>query len=153
MKRKFYWRKYRMPEIPDRLYIDKKDRELYNKLDQEEMLRFKGGGRTRKEQFFFALAFGFKNKIKYPLESKEGWFNTRDLQPEDETLLNAVAIYEAKSVDILSNKAEVYRIAEEYAHAGIKFLCNKIESTPFGTFEKQFEKELHDIYKNFNIPK
>jgi dnd system-associated protein 4 len=140
-----------MSEIPDRIYIDKNDRELFNKLDQEDMLKFKGGRRTRKEQFFFAMALGFKNDITYPLEIKEGWFLTKDLQPEDDALLNAIAIYKTGSVEILSNKAEVYKIAEEYAHAGIRILCDKIKSTPFGSFGKILEKELHEIHKNMSF--
>jgi len=140
-----------MPKVPDRIYIDKNDRELYNNLDKEEMLKFKGGRRTRKEQFLFALSIGFKYDISHPLETKEGWFNTRDLQPGDDALLNAIAIYKIGSVEILSNKAEVYKIAEEYAHAGIRLLCDKINSTPWGSFDKILEKELYDIHKNIKF--
>lgn len=140
-----------MSEIPDRIYIEKKDRKLFNKLDQEEMLKFKGGRRTRKEQFLFAMAIGFKNDISYPLEAKEGLFNTRDLQPEDEALIDAIALYKSKSAEILSNKAEVYKIAEEYAHAGIKLLCDKVKSTPFGSFDKHLEKELHEMFNKIKF--
>ncbi len=49
------------------------------------------------------------------------------------------------SVDLLSQKEAVYRIAEEYAHAGIKLLADKIRSTQIGSFHKQFEKELRDL--------
>jgi len=139
-----------MQDSPDRIYIDKKDKDLFNKLDQEDMLKFKGR-RTRKEQFLFAMAIGFKNDICHPLETKKGWFNTRDLQPEDEALINAIAIHKARSVEILSQRAEVYRIAEEYAHGGIKILCNKIKSTPLGTFDKMLEKELYEIHKNLSF--
>ena len=41
---------------------DKKDEDLYEKLNSEEMLKHKGGPRTRKEQFLTAMAIGFKNK-------------------------------------------------------------------------------------------
>lgn len=140
-----------MQDIPDRIYVDKKDRNLFNKLDQEDMLKFKGGGRTRKEQFLFAMAIGFKNDICYALETKEALFNARDLQPEDEALINAIAINKAGSVEILSQRAEVYRIVEEYAHGGIKILCYKIKSTPLGTFDKMLEKELHEIHKNLSF--
>jgi len=140
-----------MAEIPDRINIDKKDRELFNELDQEEMLKFKGGKRTRKEQFLFAMALGFKSDVSQPLESKEGWFNTRDLQLEDEALLNAIALHKTQIVEILSNKTEIYKIAEEYAHAGIRLLCDKIKSTQFGSFDKLLEKELHDLFVDMKI--
>ena len=140
-----------MSEIPDRINIDKKDRLLYKQLDKEEMLRFKGGRRTRKEQFLFAMAYGFKNRVKRPLETKEGWFLAKDLQPDDETLLNTISIYETGSVNVLSDKGEVFRIAEEYAHAGLKLLCDKIISTSFGSFDKKFEKEIQEIYKKIKL--
>lgn len=132
-----------MPKIPDRLYIDKDDRQLYEKLEEEEMFN----GRTRKEEFLFTMAIGFKNKIKRPLDKNEGFFLTKDLRPEDETLINALAIWETNSVDVLSNKEEVFKIAEEYAHGGVRILHDSIGSTQFGSFSKQFEKTLHEIYE------
>lgn len=136
--------------IPDRINIDKKDRKLYDdKLDNEELLRFsgRGGRRTRKEQFLFALAFGFRNKVKRPLESKEGFFLIKDLHPEDEALLNAVALYDTGNPEVLSDRKEVFKIAEEYAHAGIKLLVDKIESLEFGSFDKVLEMELKEMLK------
>ena len=142
-----------MPQIPDRLHIDKEDRKLYDELDKENMLKFKdkGGRRTRKEQFFFAMVIGFKNKIKMGLETKEGFFNTRDMRIDDEALIDAIAINDNNSVDVLANREEVFQIAEEYAHAGIKLLHNKINSTQLGSFDKQFEKEILDIYKDLDL--
>lgn len=142
-----------MPEVPDRIYIDKKDRDLYQKLNEEEITTFKdkGGRRTRKEQFLFALSIGFKNGVKRKLETKEGFFLVKDLHPEDEALLNTIAVYDSNSVEILSNKGEVYKIVEEYAHAGIRLLCEKIKSTTHGSFDKHLEKELHDIYSKLKL--
>ncbi len=140
-----------MLEIPDRIYIDKKDRILYDKLDHEEILRFKGGNRTRKEQFLFSMAIGFKNNIDQPLKNKDGFVLIKNLQPEDEALLNSIAINKTNSVDILTDKSEVFKIAEEYAHAGIRLLFDKIESAPLGSFDKQLEKELHEIYNKISF--
>lgn len=145
-----------MAKIPDRLNIDKKtDRELYDALDNEKMLRFKdkGGIRTRKEQFLFAMSIGFKNKSKRPLESKEGFFLLKDMRPDEEALINAVAIADTDSIEVLSKKEDVFKIAEEYAHAGIKLLVDKIQSTQFGSFDKQFEKELLELYKELDLGK
>lgn len=143
-----------MPQIPDRLHIDKEDRKLYDELDKENMLKFKdnGGRRTRKEQFIFSMVIGYKNTIKRPLDTKDGFFNTRDMRLEDEALINAIAINDNNSVDVLANREEVFQIAEEYAHAGIRLLHDKIKSTQLGgSFDKQFEKELIDIYKELDL--
>lgn len=143
-----------MPQIPDRLHIDKEDRKLYDELDKENMLKFKdkGGRRTRKEQFIFSMVIGYKNKIKRPLDTKDGFFNTRDMRLEDEAIIDAIAINDNKSVDVLANREEVFQIAEEYAHAGIRLLYDRIKSTQLGgSFDKQFEKELIDIYKELYL--
>lgn len=142
-----------MSKVPDRIYIDKRDRELYNKLDHEEMLKHKdkGGKRTRKEQFLIALAIGIINKIRRPLKSKEGWFLIKDLKTEDKSLIDAIAIYKTHSVEVLSNRGEVFKIAEEYAHAGIRLLVDKINSLSYGSFDNQFEMELHEIYNEFGF--
>ena len=129
-----------MPRIPDRINIDKNDRELYNKL--EEVFQ----GKTRKEQFLFAMAFGFKNDVRRPLKTKEGFFLIKDLRPEDEALLNALAMFRS-GPEILSNKEEAFRMAEEYAHAGVKILADEIKSSSFGSFAKKFEKELFELFE------
>lgn len=136
-----------MGKTPDRLYIARTDRDLYEKLNSEEMFKFKdkGGTRTRREQFLFAMAIGFRNSVRIPLETREGFFLTKDLHPEDEALLNAVALAETNSCDVLLNRQEVFQIAEELAHAGIRLLVDKISGTSFGTFEKKLEKELRDL--------
>jgi len=142
-----------MAIMPDRINIDKNDRELYNKLDGEEFLRSNksGGKRIRKEQFFFAMAIGFKNNMKRPLDIKEGFFLIKDLLPKDEALINAIAINDHNSVEILADIEELYKIAEEYAHAGIKLLVDKIGSIEFGKFEKIFEQEIYEKYNNIGF--
>jgi len=132
-----------MTSVPDRLNIDPKDRELYEKISEEVPLFH---DKNRKEQFLFAMAFGFSNSTRMPLKTRDGFFLRKDLKMEDETLINAVALHEADGVDILSDKSSIYRVAEEYAHAGIKLLTDKIASVEFGTFWKQFEKEMYQLH-------
>lgn len=123
----------------DRLEIAKGQREyLYDKIEI-----FKG--KSRKEQFLFAMAYGFKNNEKKVLKTKEGFFLIKDLRQEDEALINALAVYDTDSLEILTNKEKVYEIAEQYANAGILMLSDKIDSIQFGSFDNIFEKELRDI--------
>lgn len=133
-----------MNKTPDRIHVEKGEREnLYDKIDL-----FKG--KSRKEQFLYAMAIGFKNKVNRPLETKEGFFLIKDMRPEDEALINAVAIT-TNSPEVLSDREEVFKIAEEYAHAGIKILYEKIKSTQFGSFDKQLEKELLELYEELKL--
>ena len=138
-----------MANIPDRLYIAKGDRDLYDGMNKEGMLKFKdpGGTRTRKEQFLFAMATGFKSGLRRPIENRDsgGFFLSKDLRGEDMALLNAVALADTGSPEVLVDRPEVFRIAEEYAHAGIRILADKVDSTSFGSFEKKLEKELRAL--------
>lgn len=133
-----------MSTTPDRLYMDKADRDLYNDLNQEQILKFKdrGGTRTRKEQFLLAMAFGFHNSARRAIRAREGLFLAKDLHSSDTALLNAVAIAETGNPDVVLDKGEVFRIAEEFAHGGIRLLKDRISSSPLGSFEKRLEKDL-----------
>ncbi len=132
-----------MKARPDRLYIDKSDREKYSDIANISSL-FED--KSNKEQFLLAMAFGVHNQTRAALKTKDGWFLEKDLKTENEALISAVAVAEASSVDILSDHAQVYEIAEQYAHAGIRILHDKVHSVEFGTFSKQFEKYVVDIY-------
>ena len=61
-------------------------------------------------------------------------------------LINSVALRESGNIGVLSDKASVFKVAEEYAHAGIKLLVDMTKGTQHGTFHKHFERELHMIY-------
>lgn len=135
-------------EIRDRLNVDKetKDRDIY-----EELANTIFKGKNRKEQFLLAMAFGFKNETCRKLSTKDAFFLAKDLKFTDDFLLNVVAIGAASSVDILEDRNAVYEIAEEYAHAGIRILHEKVKATQFGSFDKQFEKDLVEIYNNLDL--
>lgn len=129
-----------MAKDPDRLYVDgEDDRKKYEELSKDEFF----SSMSRKDQFFLAMAIGFNNKVKQPLAKREGLFLAKDMQADDEALINAVILHDTDNLDSLTDKVTAYRTAEEYAHAGLKLLINKI-SGPHGTSRKIFEKEIND---------
>jgi len=134
---------------PDRISFDKNDRKLYDKLNSEEMLSH--SNRPRKDQFLFAMAIGLMHEKRFPIKSKKGFFLAKDLHPEDIALLNAVAIFDQKSDEVLADKRKVFLIAEEYAHAGIIILTEKLESSAYGTFEKHIEKEIIELFNKIKL--
>jgi hypothetical protein len=137
-----------MTSIPDRLWIEESDRELYVKIEEETDLFEK---KTRKEQFIFAMSYGFYNKTRIPLNKRNDLFLAKDLKHEDEGLINAIAVSEMGCLEIISDKNTTYSIAEEYAHAGIRLLYEKIDSTEFGTFWKHLEKDLAESFKSIDF--
>lgn len=129
--------------MPDRLYIDKEDRPYYQKAVEENVVNFKN--KNQKEQFLLAMAIGFENDQKRELKSRDGFFFSNYLGAEDRTLINALAIHEHGSTDILANEKDVFDIAEQYASAGIRILADSIGKVQFGKFDKMFEKDLVEM--------
>lgn len=138
-----------MARAPDRLSVDKADRDLYDHdAVGSEVFADKP---TRKEQFLVAMAVGFKNEVRRPLKSREGFFLAKDMRLEDEALMDAVAVSETGSADVLSDREEVFRIAEEYAHAGIRLLHDRATSGQPGSFLKRLEVELFEMRKDLDL--
>jgi hypothetical protein len=129
--------------MPDRLYIDKEDRPYYQKAEEENIVNFKN--KNQKEQFLLAMAIGFENNQKRELKAREGFFFSDNLGPEGRTLINALAIHEHGSADILADEKKVFDIAEQYASAGIRILADSIDKVQFGKFDKMFEKDLAEM--------
>jgi len=136
-----------MSGVVDRLFVDEKDRALYDRLESADIFE----GKTRKEQFLFALAYALQRGVKRPVEKREGFFLAKDLHTEDRALLSAVAAYSDDSLDVLADKARVFRIAEEYAHAGIRMIVDEMESTQYGSFEKRLERDFYDRWKELAL--
>ena len=137
-----------MAKVPDRIYIGAEDRVIYKKIDETADLFKK---KNNKEQFLFAMAIGFSNNTRIPLKKKENWFLKKDLKPEDEAILNVVALKATGDTSVLPDKSEVYKIVEEYAHAGLKILLDNIESAEFGTYWKQLEKNINKLSKEMSL--
>lgn len=134
-----------MARIPDRISIDRADRDLYDhSMVKSEVF----SNRTRKEEFLFAMAVGFNRRIRRPLQTREGFFLSKDMTPHDEALIDVVAIAETSSAEILSDKEMVFRIAEEYAHAGIRLIHDQITSGQPGSFSKKLEVELSALLES-----
>jgi hypothetical protein len=131
--------------MPDRFYIDKDDRQYYEKLTEDNFLNFKD--KSQREQFLLAMAVGYENERKHVLKSREGFFFSSYMP--DKTLINSLAINEKGTVDVLADEKEVFNIAEQYASGGVRFLVDAINQTQFGSYDKYFEKELFDSYAKF----
>lgn len=130
-----------MSQIHDRLYIEKGEiEEIYDKI---QLIK----GEERKDQFILAMAIGFYLQDRIPLKTKQTLFLSKYLKAEDEALINALALYGNDDVEILADKGEVYKIAEEYANAGIHFLKKEEEQAQLSSYKKIFEKKIIGQYE------
>jgi len=86
----------------------------------------------------FATVLGYYKKSRIPF-TKAGGENIKENYFEDDMkILNIIAILENKDIDILLNekKEEKYKIIEEYAHGGIKYLVDNIFTGEITSEEK-----------------
>jgi len=82
-------------KVTDRLFWAKGDKEFYDSLEEQETF-FKN--KLRKEQFMFALAFGYYNQARAELVNYDGMFNSRDLTPTDRSILESIVIQVNKEI-------------------------------------------------------
>jgi S-methylmethionine-dependent homocysteine/selenocysteine methylase len=78
--------------------------------------------------------------MKKSLDKPYGYVRSEYIKEEDWSLIYCMANTVA-SVEILNKPDIVFKLAEEYANAGINILHDKIYSTEYGSFEKNLEKE------------
>jgi len=131
-----------MVDEPDRLFIKKTDRTIYDEILESSELKV----RSNIDIFLLAAVIGFKKGQRISIKgNKDGYVLTYTIKDEDRILMNAIAIHETKNEEIIQNQKEVFEIVEEYAHAGITFLREMVFDKERGSFLKKFESYLRDI--------
>ena len=124
----------------DRLFINKSDRKDYEMLLKSKDSPFLS--RRNKVPFVIAMLFGVKARTRTRLKKKDGWIYVDYLNDDEESIIKAIAVFEAGDLNVLLDKDRVYTIAEEYAATGIKLLKAKVFSGGYGTFAKKLESDL-----------
>lgn len=130
-----------MSEEPIVLDIKKEDKEVYDEIRSNGPLK----GKQTKEVFLLAASLGYSNKTRIKLSGNRiSYVRTEYLDKEDKVLINSIAINENNSLDILQDKDEIFKIIEEYAHAGLPLLRELVLDKDKGSFIKKFEALLRD---------
>lgn len=137
-----------MPESRiDRVSMEKTDRSFYRDLtDQKESPFY---GKDLLDVFICAVALGFKNRARKSLKTKEGFILLSTIEKNDEAmwLLRVVGV-QARGLDIIGNKEEILKIAEEYANGGIKDLYKIIFESESGDPLKHLESIALELLEN-----
>ena len=133
-----------MSAEPDRLYVEKSDIKLYDRLKEiDSPLK----GKENKELFIMSMILGFKEEGTKELNKKEGYVRTAYLTSEEKSLIRAIAIDKVGALAVLLDKKKVYSIAEQYAAYGIKLLHDQVFSGEYGTYAKKLESELVQMFE------
>ena len=123
----------------DRLYIDKKDLDDWRRLKDKDS---PFAGCDNKDIFIAAMAVGYNEGSKIELKSKEGYFFSDNLRPEELALVRAIAVAEEGSLNVLLDEQKVFSVVEQYATGGVKLLKNKVFSGEYGSYAKKLESDL-----------
>lgn len=128
----------------DRFYVDKRDLSDFNRLKEKDT---PFAGSQNKDVFLAAMVVGYHEGARVPLKTKEGYFMKSYLKDEELALINAIAVAEEKSLNVLLDPQKVFSIAEEYAAGGIQLLKEKVFSEEYGSYAKKLESELLRTYE------
>ena len=117
-------------------------------IESDDILNFYKGSEIlnnmaqveRIDQFLVAMALGYKLGSKTPLKGTKSLILESSISDDNLALLNIVAIADTEDVKIISDKKQVFKIAEQYANTGIKYMQNIEESSQFGESMDKFEE-------------
>jgi hypothetical protein len=126
----------------DRLYVDKKDLEVFNRLKEKDS---PFAGVQNKDVFVAAMVTGYNQGCRIGLKNKEGYFFWDYLSQKEQALFNALAISEEGDLKVLLDRQKIFTIAEEYAAGGIALLKEKVFGEEYGSYVKKLESELLNI--------
>lgn len=110
-----------------RIYVRKKYIDIYRELRIDKPVSprvFK----ENKDLFVLCSTIGYKFEHKNQLKNSEMLFWSGTLEDYQETVLKAIAIKSSKedTLSILDDQEKIYRIAEQYADAGMEILVEQI---------------------------
>ncbi len=143
-----------MSSEPDRLNIEEKDKEIYDKLLAKGSPLSRTNGFENKDIFFLAMCLGFDAERQVELKKRldGGYILSKYLSEEDMTIMYSIAA-EAEGLKVLSNRKRVFDIAEQYAAGGIHILNDKIFTGEFGDFTKHLENQLLKKFRELSEKK
>ena len=102
----------------------------------------------RMDQFVVAMALGYKLGSKTPLKGTKSLILESSISKENLALLNIVAIADTGDVKVISDKKQVFKIAEQYANTGIKYMQNIEKSSQYGDASDEFEEIINSTYED-----
>lgn len=110
---------------PDRLNVSKKAKDIIDRIDDSDYLCLGNKSSSRSELFLFAMALGC-DTLPTPPESiyPGGLILEKAIDSSTLASIYALFLYQHKGEDIdaITNKGEVFRLAQEYANTGFENL-------------------------------
>lgn len=125
-------------------------------IESDEVLKFYKGSEIlnnmaqveRIDQFVVAMALGYNLGSKTPLNGTKSLILESSISKENMALLNIVAIADTGDVKVISDKKQVFKIAEQYANTGIIYMKNKERTSQYGEACDIFEEIVNSIFED-----
>lgn len=143
-------------KIPKIIYYGAEQKKIVNKIDGTQFLDLQlGGGKnvstSRIDLFLFAMALGMDT---VPTEVKQPDTFIRDeyVKMKHDAFLYAAFIHnmeDKNDLDEVSNKDQVYKLAQSYANTGFDLLGDMMENKTEAVAELELIKEMDADYEKF----
>lgn len=125
-------------------------------IESEEILNFYKSSEIlnhmaqvdRMDQFVVAMSIGYNLGSKTPLNGTRSLILESSISKDNLALLNIVAIADTGDVKVISDKKQVFKIAEQYANTGIKYMQNMEKGAQFGEASDNFEEIVNSAYED-----
>lgn len=125
-------------------------------IESDEILQFYKGSEIlnnmaqvdRIDQFVVAMALGYNLGSKTLLTGTKSLILESSISDDHLALLNIVAIADTGDVKIISDRKQVFKIAEQYANTGIKYMQSIEKSSQFGESSDKFEEIVNLAYED-----
>ena len=124
--------------FPRNYNIEKKFQKDYNALKEKSQL-FDDKDNT--DIFLFAMALGFKNKVRKRLTNPYPVINCNGFDAKARALIVSLAISE-NGIAAISDRNEIRRIAEEYANGGFIELDRMVKGKGSKKVIMELEEEM-----------
>ena len=124
--------------------VDKNDKDFYEFLEGKNILSGKN-----KDLFLFTMGYGYKYGTRVELENRDssGFWRWSHLNMDEKSLVYSLILEEKDNLIFDDNQDinNMVKIAEEYAHGGVKLLQNLKNSTQIDNFGLRVEQKLFKV--------
>ena len=138
-------------KVPDRIGTTQAAKKVIAKIDEVDYLKLGKSSASRSELFLFAMALGMDT---YPtkLDNVDGLILEKSFGGQMQALLYALFIEKKtndNTLDLITDKEQVYSLAQEYANTGFEILEDYMKKSKdtdlLWTLIAEMDKEYGDI--------
>ncbi|MDQ2074839.1 hypothetical protein RBH20_20150 [Haloarcula sp. H-GB4] len=106
------------------IHIEREQHDMFTELQESENSPLYQA--ENHEIFVFCVGYGRKYAMRQTTNDELAFFGRSRLSDTQQAIIEAVAVEEERNPQVLRDQRSVYRIAEEYANAGVEEVYNRV---------------------------